>query len=114
MSTARPGRPPADGRFSLPTSSRTGLVPIYRVMNVTIYTTDWCPSCDAAKRVLEREGIAYEEIDIESWDDPRGRLESLTGRRTVPQVVAGGTVIGGFTDLMQAVRSERLADLLAA
>ena len=89
-------------------------MPIYTVMSVTIYTTDWCPSCDAAKRVLEREGIAFDEIDIEEWDDPRGVLESVTGRRTVPQIMVGDSLIGGLTDLMQAVRSERLADILAA
>ena len=77
-------------------------------MSVTIYTTSWCPSCDAAKGVLHRQGIDFDEIDIESWDDPRGRLETVTGRRTVPQVVANGELIGGLTNLMQAIRSERL------
>ena len=82
-------------------------------MSVKIYTTDWCPSCDAAKRVLERERFEFTEIDIEAWDDPRGRLEEITGRRTVPQITVGNVLVGGLTDLMRAVRSERLVELVA-
>ena len=49
----------------------------------TIYTTSWCPSCVNAKAFFETKGVTYTEIDVERWDDPRGRLESITGRRSV-------------------------------
>ncbi|MFQ5554762.1 MAG: glutaredoxin family protein, partial [Acidimicrobiia bacterium] len=34
--------------------------------NVTIYTTSWCPYCDAAKRLLDARGASYTEVDIEA------------------------------------------------
>ncbi|MFQ3623700.1 MAG: glutaredoxin domain-containing protein, partial [Acetobacteraceae bacterium] len=30
---------------------------------VEIYTSAWCPYCAAAKRLLERKGVAFREID---------------------------------------------------
>ena len=35
---------------------------------VEIYTTQWCPYCDAAKALLDRKGVDYDEVDA---DDPR-------------------------------------------
>ena len=32
---------------------------------VTMYSTPWCGYCHRLKGQLEREGIAFEEIDIE-------------------------------------------------
>lgn len=75
---------------------------------VTIYTTGWCGECRVAKRYLDDLGVAYEEVDIEQWDDPRGRLESLTGNRTVPQIVVGERVLGGYDVFMALVRTGRM------
>jgi mycoredoxin len=53
-----------------------------------MYTTVWCGYCQRLKAQLTREGIAFEEIDIEH--DPRAAafVESLNdGNQTVPTVV---------------------------
>ena len=31
---------------------------------VQIYTTNWCPYCNAAKALLDDKGVPYEEIDV--------------------------------------------------
>ncbi len=68
--------------------------------DVDIYTTRICPYCVRAKRLLERKGVTYREIDVSADDD---LLESMVqragGRQTVPQIFIGGTHVGGCDDL---------------
>jgi glutaredoxin len=50
-----------------------------------IYSSDWCPDCRRAKRVLEEAETRFEEIDIDQ--DPQAEamvLERSGGRRVVP------------------------------
>lgn len=63
--------------------------------SVQVYTTDYCPYCTRAKALLDKRGIAYEEIDV--TDDPQKRdwLVKTTGRRTVPQIFIHGQSVGG-------------------
>ena len=82
--------------------------------SVTIYTTPFCGYCVAAKRLLGAKGIAFDEIDVAA--DPERRAEMVQramGRRTVPQVFAGATHLGGFTDLAALDRAGQLDPLLA-
>jgi glutaredoxin 3 len=80
----------------------------------TIYTTSWCPSCVNAKAFFDNRGVTYTEIDVEQWDDPRGKLEEITGQRTVPQIVIGDTHVGGFDDLLALHQDGALDELLTA
>ena len=81
---------------------------------VTVYTTDYCPYCRSAKALLEKRGVAYEEINLARDSDARMRLQEVTGMVTFPQIVIDGTSIGGFDQLLAADRSGRLPELLAA
>ncbi|TMA88599.1 MAG: glutaredoxin 3 [Deltaproteobacteria bacterium] len=66
---------------------------------VRIYTTQTCPYCVRAKRLLQKKSVPYQEIDV-SWDDEaRLRLMQATGRRTVPQIFIGEKHVGGSDDL---------------
>lgn len=54
---------------------------------VTMYTTTWCGYCMRLKAMLEREGIAYTEVDIERDDTAAERVMQVNGgNRTVPTV----------------------------
>lgn len=64
-----------------------------------------------AKAFFDGKGVTYEEIDVERWDDPRGKLEEITGRRSVPQILIGDTHVGGFDDLI-ALNSDGVVDEL--
>lgn len=82
--------------------------------DVEIYSTAICPYCVAAKQFLDRKGLSYREVRIDT--DPQQRtamLERSGGRRTVPQIFINGTHVGGFDDLVAADRSGRLEGLIA-
>jgi glutaredoxin 3 len=82
---------------------------------VEIYTTPICPYCHAAKRLLQKKGVAFSEIDVSR--DPALR-EAMTqrahGRRTVPQIFIGETHVGGCDDLMALDQRGGLLPLLGA
>jgi glutaredoxin 3 len=81
---------------------------------VTIYTTQTCSFCAQAKQLLKARDIPYQEIDVTGDDEARERLvEKADGRRTVPQIFIGDAGIGGYSDLVQLDREEKLRQLLA-
>jgi glutaredoxin 3 len=82
--------------------------------SVTVYTTDHCSLCTSAKKLLERRGVDYEEINLARDPDSREELSSRTGMITFPQIVIDGQPVGGFAELLAADREGRLSDLLAA
>ncbi len=81
---------------------------------VEIYTTPLCPYCVRAKRLLDRKGVPFVEIDL--WKHPGRREEMIRradGRRTVPQVFIDGRGVGGSDDLHALEAAGRLDPLLA-
>lgn len=55
---------------------------------LTIYTTTWCGYCVRLKQQLDRAGVAYREIDIETDPAAVQTVEQVNGgNRTVPTVV---------------------------
>ncbi len=81
---------------------------------ITVYTTEPCSFCARVKALLAQRGVVYEEINLSK--DPVGRAELVerTGMLSFPQVVIGDEVIGGFRETLEADRSGRLRELLAA
>lgn len=54
---------------------------------LTMYSTSWCGYCHRLKSQLEREGIAYQVIDIERDDPAAEYVMSVNGgNQTVPTV----------------------------
>ncbi len=81
-------------------------------MKVTVYTKQSCPFCVRAKRLLEKKGVAYEEVSVEGRDDLRTWLVEKTGQMTVPQIFAGDRSLGGFSDLDALDREGKLDPIL--
>lgn len=79
---------------------------------VEVYVTDYCPYCWRAKALLQKRGVAFEEIDVSDDHARRAWLVQATGRRTVPQIFIGGTPIGGSDELHALDRSGELAKML--
>ena len=81
---------------------------------VKIYTTNWCPSCNAAKNLLDSINITYQEINIEEENFSRSQLQELTGGYTVPQIIINKQCIGGYDKLLYLYQNNKLQDLLNA
>lgn len=81
---------------------------------VRIYTTRTCGYCVAAKNLLAKKGLAYQEIPVDGNAALRSELVVKTGRHTVPQIWLGETHVGGYDDLRRLERSGELDRLLAA
>ena len=55
---------------------------------VTMYSTPWCGYCHRLKSQLDREGIAYEVVDIEQTPGAAEIVEAVNnGNQTVPTLV---------------------------
>ncbi len=79
---------------------------------IVIYTGRLCPYCTMAKRLLDRKGAAYTEIDVDSTPELREDLMQRTQRRTIPQIFIGERHIGGFDDLQALDMKKELDPLL--
>ncbi|WP_175412209.1 mycoredoxin [Streptomyces sp. TRM64462] len=55
---------------------------------VTMYSTTWCGYCRRLKSQLDREGIAYTEVNIEQDPESAAFVEKVNnGNQTVPTVL---------------------------
>ena len=82
---------------------------------VTIYSTMFCGYCAAAKRLLAKKGMAFEEIDVAFTRGARDEMVARAGGRTsVPQIFIGETHVGGFDDLVELEHDGELDPLLQA
>jgi len=79
---------------------------------IKIYSTIWCPSCRAAKSLLNSKNIEYEEINIEEAGISREQLKELTGGHTVPQIIVNGVSIGGYEQLLILNQKDKLDKLI--
>ena len=79
---------------------------------VKIYTTNWCPSCTSAKKLLESLNIQYKEINIEESNLSREQLVDLTGGYTVPQIIINSSYIRGYDKLLYLHQNNKLDELL--
>ena len=80
---------------------------------VTVYTTDYCGFCVAAKTLLKGKDIPFQEIDVTKDPTLRQDLVKRSGQRTVPQIFIGDESIGGFMELKALSDSGQLASKLA-
>lgn len=82
--------------------------------SVVIYTKPFCGYCARALALLERKGVAYEEI-VASMDPAlRKEMQQRSGRMTYPQIFIDGRHIGGCRELMDLENDGGLDELLAA
>lgn len=81
---------------------------------VLMYSTQVCPYCRMAEKLLASKGIVeIEKIFIDSDPQKREEMMTRTGRRTVPQIYIDQTHVGGFDDLAALDKAGGLDPLLA-
>jgi len=81
---------------------------------ILIYTTNICPYCTMAKRLLDKKGAHYTEINVDANSGLREEMVRKTNRRTVPQIYIGDYHVGGFDDLYALEQQKKLDGLLSA
>ena len=70
--------------------------------NITAYSGPLCAFCDAAKRLLVRNNLKYNEIDIST--DPNlmdEMIKKAGGKRTIPQIFFEDHHVGGYQELRE-------------
>ena len=80
---------------------------------VVLYGNASCAYCGAARMLLTRKGVAFEDIAVGNDAEKFEEMLARSGRRLVPQIFIGDTHVGGFDDLDALERSGELDKLLA-
>lgn len=68
-------------------------------MSIIIYSTDYCPFCIRAKKLLKSKNLEFKEVNLSSNPDELIKLKQKTGMQTVPQIFIKDNLIGGFQEL---------------
>lgn len=79
-----------------------------------MYSTQQCPFCLAARMLLKKKGVAFEDILVSDNAELRATMEQRSGRRTVPQIFINDEPIGGFDELYAMDQRGELDTLLNA
>ena len=81
--------------------------------NVIVYMGPRCAFCDAAKRLLKRNNIPYNEINIALEERKREEmLKKSNGRKTIPQIFFNELHIGGYEELRALEKKGELDNLI--
>lgn len=70
-------------------------------MHIRMYTKAYCSYCHAAKSLLNKRGLDFEEVPLAGKPATEQEMRRLTGGRTVPQIMIDGKPIGGYTELVE-------------
>ncbi len=68
---------------------------------VRMYSTEICPYCMMAERLLNKRGVYPEKILVDQNPEELEKMIELSGRRTVPQIFIGNHHVGGYDDLVE-------------
>ena len=81
--------------------------------NVTVYMGPRCNFCDAAKRLLIRNYISFNEINIALEEGKRDEmLNKSNGRKTIPQIFFNEFHVGGYEELRDLEKKGELLNLV--
>ena len=80
---------------------------------VVVYGNSSCGYCMAARMLLKKKGVDFENVNVTNDPDALGEMLDRSGRRTVPQIFIGDVHVGGFDDLYALDQSGNLDEMLA-
>ena len=80
---------------------------------ILMYSGPMCNFCEAAKRLLDRNNLKYEVIDISSADGIRDEMiKKSNGKRTIPQIFFDDHHVGGYVELRELEKNGKLKNIL--
>tara|TARA_B100000524_G_scaffold273482_1_gene151321 strand:- start:157 stop:396 length:240 start_codon:yes stop_codon:yes gene_type:complete len=78
-----------------------------------MYSGPSCNFCDAAKRLLSRNNLEYNEIDISTEGGLIDEMiKKANGKRTIPQIFFDDHHVGGYVELRELEKKGELLKLL--
>ena len=78
-----------------------------------MYSGPLCNFCDAAKRLLLRNNLAFNEIDISTKKELIDEMiKKANGRKTIPQIFFDDYHVGGYVELRELEKNNNLINLL--
>ncbi len=81
--------------------------------NIIVYTGPFCNFCDAAKKLLKRNGLSFSEIDVSTGEKIKEEMiKKSNGQRTIPQIFFDDYHVGGYTELRELEKSNNLKEKL--
>ncbi len=80
--------------------------------SVIVYTSTFCGYCFAAKSLLSKKGISYEEVNLSESPEMRQEIMEKWGWRTVPLIIINDKLIGGFRELASLESRNKLDSYL--
>ena len=81
--------------------------------NITVYSGPMCNFCDAAKRLLTRNNLNYNEIDISTKEGLRDEMtKRANGRITIHQIFFDDYHVGGYQELRELEKTGKLLSSL--
>ena len=72
---------------------------VNNIMMIEIYGKTFCPYCDKAKALCEREGLEYSYKELDKDFTREEFFNIFPTARTFPQIKIDGNDIGGYTEL---------------
>ncbi len=82
-------------------------------VKITLYSNASCAYCGAARMLLTKKAVDFEDIGITDNPLKRQEMQEKSGARSVPQIFIGDTLVGGFEELCALDKSGELDKLLA-
>ena len=80
---------------------------------IIMYSGPMCNFCEAAKKLLERNKLKYEVIDISADESLRDEMiKKSNGKRTIPQIFFENDHIGGYVELRELEKNNKLLNSL--
>ena len=80
---------------------------------ILLYSGPMCNFCEAAKRLLDRNNLKYEVIDVSSGDGIRDEMiKKSNGKRTIPQIFFDNYHVGGYVELRELEKTGKLEENL--
>ena len=78
-----------------------------------MYSGPMCNFCEAAKRLLDRNNLKYEVIDISNGEGIRDEMiKKSNGKRTIPQIFFDDYHVGGYVELRELEKTGKLEENL--
>ena len=68
---------------------------------VTMYSTRFCPYCVRARKLLEKKGVEFTDIRVDSEPQLRAQMISRAGSSSVPQIFIDEEHVGGCDELYE-------------